>query len=59
MFLDVGQVGVGQSRPYEGRQLKRKGKGKNKGISKRSGRAFPGEEQAEDSETWAEEDFAW
>ena len=44
------------------RQLKRrKGKGKRKhtGMSKRGGRAFLGEEQAQDSEMWSEEDFAW
>ena len=37
--------GVWQSRPYKGRQLKRRegtGNGKHKGISKRSGRAFLG-----------------
>ena len=51
-----------QSRPFKGRQVKRrrgKGKGKHKGKSKRSGRAFLNEEQAQDSEMWSEEDFAW
>ena len=51
-----------QSRPFKGRQVKRrkeKGKGKHKGISKRSGRAFLGEEPAQDSEMWSEEDSAW
>ena len=46
---------VWQSRPYKGRQLKRrkgKGKGKHQGFCKRSGRAFLGEEQAQDSEIW-------
>ena len=54
--------GVWQSRPYKGRQLQRKKakrKGKHTGISKRSGRAFLGEEQAQDSEMWTEEVFAW
>ena len=57
MFLDVGHEGVWQSRPYRGHQLerrKRQGTRKNKGISKRSERAFPGEEEAEDSEMWTE-----
>ena len=51
-----------QSRPFKGRQVKKrrgKGKGKHKGISKRGGRAFLGEEQAQDSEMWSKEDFAW
>ena len=51
-----------QSRPFKARQLKRregKGKGKDKGKSKRTGRALFGEEQAQDSELWSEEDFAW
>ena len=41
------------------KRRKGKGKGKHKGISKRSGRAFLGEEQAPDSEMWSEEDFVW
>ena len=53
---------VWQPRPFKGRQVKRrkgKGKGKHKGISKGSGRAFIGEQQAQDSEMWSEDDFAW
>ena len=53
---------VWQPRPFKGRQLKRgkgKGKGMHKSLSKRSGRAFLGEEQAQYSEMWSEEDFAW
>ena len=34
-------------------------RGKGKGISPKSGRAFHGEAQAQDSEMWSEEDFAW
>ena len=42
------------------RQVKRrKGKGKGKGGFKGSGRAFMGEEQAQDLEWWSEEDFPW
>ena len=55
-------LGVPQSRPFKGRQVKRrkgKGKRKHKGFSKRSGRAFLGEEQAQDSEIRSEKDFAW
>ena len=51
-----------QSRPFKGRQVKQrrgKGKGKGKGRSKRTGRAFFGEEQAQDPEWWSEEGFAW
>ena len=52
-----------QSRPFMGqvkrRKAKGKGKGKHKSTSKRSGRAFLGEEQAQDSKIWSEEDFAW
>ena len=47
-----------QSRPFKGRQVKRrkgKGKGKGKGRSKRTGRAFFGDEQAQDPEWWSEE----
>ena len=40
-------------------EKKRKGKGKGKGGFKGSGRAFMGEEQAQDLEWWSEEDFAW
>ena len=47
-----------QSRPYKGRQVKRR-KGKGKGKSKRTGRAFFCEEQAQDPELWPEEDLAW
>ena len=32
---------------------------KHKGFSKRSGRGFLGEEQAQDSEMCSEEDFVW
>ena len=49
-----------QSRPFKGRQVKRrKRKGKGKGISNRTRRAFFGEEHAQDPELWSEEDFAW
>ena len=41
-----------QSRPFKDRQVKRR-KGKDKGKSKRTGRAFF------DPELWSEEDFAW
>ena len=41
------------------KRRKGKGKGKGKGRSKRTGRAFFGDEQAQDSEWWSEEDFAW
>ena len=41
------------------KRRKGKGKGKHRSISKRSGRAFLGEEQAQDSEMWSEEDSAW
>ena len=47
-----------QSRPFNGRQVKRR-KGKGKGRSKRTGRAFFGDEQTHDPEWWSEEDFAW
>ena len=49
-----------QSRPFKGRQMKRrkgKGKGKGQGRSKRTGRAFFGDEQVQDPEWWSEEDF--
>ena len=51
-----------QSTPFTGRQLRtRKGKGQGKGNSgfKRTGRAFLGEEQAQDPEWWSEKNFAW
>ena len=51
-----------QSRPFKGRQVKRrkgKGKGKGKGRSEITGRAFFGDEQAQDPEWWSEEDSAW
>ena len=53
-----------QSRPFKSRQVKRrkekgKGKGKGKRRSKRTGRAFFGDEQAQDLEWWSEVDFAW
>ena len=42
------------------RQVRRegKGKGKDKGGSKGTGRAFLGEEQAQEPELWSEEDCA-
>ena len=46
------------SRPFKGRQMKRR-KGKGKGRSKRTGRAFFGDEHIQDPEWWSEEDFAW
>ena len=50
-----------QSRPSKGRQVRRRGKGKRtgKGGFKGTGRAFLGEEQAQDPEWWSEEDCAW
>ena len=51
-----------QSRPFKGRQVKRregKGKGKGKGRPKRTGRAFFGDEQAQDPEWWQEEHRVW
>ena len=51
-----------QSRPFKGRLVKRrkgKGKGKGRGRSKRTGRAFFGDEQAQDPEWWQEEDQVW
>ena len=63
MFLDLDNTECAkQSRPFKGRQVNRrkgKGKGKHRGIYKRSGRAFLGEEQAQDSEMRSEEDLAW
>ena len=50
-----------QSRPSEGRQVRKrkgKGKGKGKGGLIGTGRAFLGEEQAQDPERWSE-DCAW
>ena len=51
-----------QSRPFKGRQVRRrkgKGKGKGKGGFKGTGRAFLGEDQAQDPEWWSEGDCAW
>ena len=51
-----------QSRPFKSRQVRRrKGKGKGKGTCgfRGTGRAFPGEEQAQDNEWWSEKDCAW
>ena len=51
-----------QSRPFVGRQVKRrksKAQGKSKGGFKAIGRAFLGEEQAQDREWWSEEDIVW
>ena len=51
-----------QSRPLRSRLLKRrkgKGKGRDEGRSNRTGRAFFGEEHAQDPELWSEEDFVW
>ena len=51
-----------QSRQFKGRQLKRrkgKGKGKHKGRFNKTGRAFFGDAQAQDSDLWSEEDSAW
>ena len=51
-----------QSRPFKGRLVKKKkGRVREKvtGRSRRTGRAFFGEEQAQYSEWWSEEDFAW
>ena len=48
-----------QSRPFKNRQMRRrKGKGKGEGGFKGTGRAFLGEEQAQESERWSEEDCA-
>ena len=55
--------GVWQSRPYKGPQLQmneRKTKWKAQKVHpKRSERAVLGDEQAQDSEFWSEEDFVW
>ena len=51
-----------QSGPFKGRQVRRrkgKGKGVGRGRSKRTGRAFFGDEQAQDPECWQEEDLVW
>ena len=50
-----------QSRPFMSRILKKRGKGKGKGKGgfKGTGRAFLGEEQAQDPEWRSEEDCAW
>ena len=50
-----------QSRPFRSRTKKKrsKGRGKNIGGSTGTGRAFFGEEQAHESELWAEEDSVW
>ena len=49
-----------QPRPFKNRQVKRtKGKGKGKGGSTGTGRAFLGEEQAQDPEWRSEEGCAW
>ena len=51
-----------QSRPFKRRKVKRrkgKGKGKDKGRSKRTGRAFFGDEQTQDPERRQEEDVVW
>ena len=48
--------GVWQSNPHKGRQLKRR---KGRSRSKVTGRAFYGQEQAQDLELWSEEDLAW
>ena len=53
---------VRQSRPFKGRQVKRrkgKGQGKGKVRSKRTGRAFFGDEQTQDTEWLQEEDPVW
>ena len=42
-----------------GEEKKREGKRKGKGRSKRTGRAFFGDEQAQDPEWWQEEDPVW
>ena len=51
-----------QSRPFKGRQVKRRkgiGKGKGKGGIKGTGRAFLGEEEAQDLQWRSEEYCAW
>ena len=53
---------VWQSRPFKGRQMKRRsgrGTGKGKGRFKRTGRAFFGDEQTQDTEWRQEEDPVW
>ena len=47
-----------QSSQFKSRQVKRR-KGKGKGGFKRTGKAFFGEEQAQDPEWWSEEDHVW
>ena len=51
-----------QARPFKGCQVKRrkgKGKGQGKGRSKRTGRAFFGDERVQDPEWRQEEDLVW
>ena len=51
---------VWQSRPFKGRQVRRRTeKGKGKGRSKRTGRAFFGDERTQDPEWRQEEDPVW
>ena len=61
LFLDMDDnEHARQSRKFQDRQVKRrKGKGKGKGGSKRTGKAYIGEEQTKDTEWWSEEDCAW
>ena len=60
-FLDMGQqrVCLAIQTIQEPKIEKHKGKGKNKGGSTGNGRAFLGEEQAQESELWSEEACAW
>ena len=51
--------GCPEQSSHQVKSRKGKGKGKHKGIYKRTGRAFFGGEQKQDPELWSEEDFAW
>ena len=48
-----------RQRKRKRKRKRRKKRGKHPGTYKGSGRAFLGEEQAQDSEMWSEKDFAW
>ena len=57
---DNNRVCVTVQTVLKGLQVRRRnGKGKGKGGFKRTGRAILGEEQAQDTQWWSEEDFAW
>ena len=60
---EYGQWTTDEATGEQSRHVKKKkngkGKGKGKGGFKRTGRAFLGEEQAQDPEWWSEEDSVW